>query len=261
MAYHYFLFHKQFYSALNSFYLNFLSTKNLEFINSSNQLKFYSKMKKTLALAAFASLALSCEVHDNNLSSLMKDITEGIKRAGQTLSKHPEIIKNTAVKLLGYEDFLVENDLNVLSNLREFVRKHPEFVALKKDPITVSKSPWVRIEGKDHKKDKEEQEKGRKNQTKSKGYIRFDDLEDDEMFSFPEMKEAIKKILEEIKIEDYMHVNNPLFRKGYIGFEDDEEDSLATLIRLLDDSNEFYQEKGGNGGFRGGKKTIDFGRK
>jgi len=117
-------------------------------------------MKKTLALSVLATLAMSSEIHDNNLSSL-REATESLKKVGETISKNPKILKNVVSKMLGFEDvqtfddLLTENELFSLESLKALIKQAIENDALR------------RIEHNDNEDDD--------NNSRAKNYIKFDD--------------------------------------------------------------------------------------
>jgi len=103
-------------------------------------------MKKAVTLIALASVAMATEIgdfHDNNLN-IFKKIGGGLKKAGQWIGKHPEVI-TTAIKILALED-QVDNELfsfkdlakkgkekahkieEQIKKLKELAAQHPELV-------------------------------------------------------------------------------------------------------------------------------------
>jgi len=117
-------------------------------------------MKKTFALSVLATLVLSSEVHDNDLSSL-RDAPESLKKVGETISKNPKILRNVVSKMLGFkdiqtfDDLLTENELFSLENLKALIKQAIENDALR------------RIEHNDNDDDD--------NNSRAKGYVKFDD--------------------------------------------------------------------------------------
>jgi len=77
-------------------------------------------MKKIITFAALAGLAFSSQfetLSDNELN-LLRNIGNGLKKAGEFIAKHPEII-TTTIKILALEDVLEDNELFTKVNPRK----------------------------------------------------------------------------------------------------------------------------------------------
>jgi len=91
-------------------------------------------MQKALTIAAIASLSLASDVMEDNQLGFFKTLGNDIKKAGQFVVQHPQII-TTAVKILAVDDEISENELNFFSTLANdakkagnFVVQHPELI-------------------------------------------------------------------------------------------------------------------------------------
>jgi hypothetical protein len=98
-------------------------------------------MKKAVTLLALASVAMSngIEFADDELN-FFKNIGNGLKKAGQFVVQHPQII-TTAVKILALEDeqdmelFKIKDLIHKIEKGVEFVKDHPELVGDSKHMI------------------------------------------------------------------------------------------------------------------------------
>ena len=91
-------------------------------------------MQKALTIAAIASLSLASEAMEDNQLNIFKTLGNDIKKAGQFVVSHPQII-TTAVKILAKDDEMTENELNFWGTIAtdakkagNFVVQHPELI-------------------------------------------------------------------------------------------------------------------------------------
>jgi bacterioferritin-associated ferredoxin len=149
-------------------------------------------MKKAVTLLALATVAMSngVEFSDDELN-FFKNIGNGLKKAGQFVVSHPQII-TTAVKILALED---ENDAELfhLKDLIHKIEKGAEFVKDHPELIKDGKHIAVDVKSHDYK------------QLISDSIKTLQDLgfEDEELFHF---KDLIKTIGKDVKKgADFVH--------------------------------------------------------
>jgi len=178
-------------------------------------------MKKILTFTALSTLAFSTEIEEiaDYEFNFLKSIGNGLKKAGQFVVQHPQII-TTAVKILALEDMLDDDNLLVLDP--KFVKLNPrqilEWERVARNPIFIPSVlkdkidyyPYTGIENKNQNDDDEdnddesdEKEVRRERPKQRKNFITFDDD------NFMNLEELIKEgihIKEEIKKKNLKEV-------------------------------------------------------
>jgi len=188
-------------------------------------------MKKALTFAALSSLALSSDFSqfsDDELN-FIKNIGNGLKKAGEFVAHNPQII-TTAIKILALEDELEDDHFTMLGLgfLKDIIglKKLKSMLkdALHHDDVDDVDNELAFVLPPNYRKPITPPP----NPNVIKGYIKFDDEYEEEIAD--EFLAAI--IPKMIKLEPVSGV--PDTRKGLIRFED-EDNELANLGELIKD--------------------------